>query len=111
MLRSGKLKRSERGINAWIKGAEQPVPRVTPARIFAKRTQWATLLARERYPDYGEAPPHCRGMAGDKASARTAQGGRVSEAKYERPVLTGYGRGLKGSESLLSTLIRMTYDS
>ena len=40
---------------------------------FRKRTECATLLARERYSDYREAPPQCRGMAGDEACARVAK--------------------------------------
>jgi hypothetical protein len=40
---------------------------------FRKRTECATLLARERYSDYRETPPQCRGMAGDEACARVAK--------------------------------------
>src|SRR5207253_1775426 len=38
---------------------------------FCKRTEWATLLARERYPDYRGAPPQCRRMASDEACTRS----------------------------------------
>src|SRR6476620_899123 len=47
---------------------------------FRKRTECATLLARERYSDYREAPPQCRGMASDEACARVA---------HKRPGLRG----------------------
>jgi hypothetical protein len=39
-------------------------------------------------------------MAGDEACARVVKSGRVSEAKYEPPLLTGYVReGAKNSAS------------
>jgi hypothetical protein len=39
------------------------IPQVNERTQFCKSTEWATLLARERDPDYREAPPQCRGMA------------------------------------------------
>ena len=47
---------------------------VKARRIISKYGQMeSALLARERYSDYREAPPQCRGMAGDEACARVAQ--------------------------------------
>src|SRR5207249_8141184 len=40
---------------------------------FRKRTECATLLAGERYSDYRETPPQCRGMADDEACPRVAK--------------------------------------
>src|SRR5438094_7919701 len=40
-----------------------------PARIVAKRTECATMLARDRYSEYRATPPPCRGQPGDEACA------------------------------------------
>jgi len=45
--------------------------------------------ARERYSDYLEAPPQCRGWQVMKLARELLKGGRVSEAEYKPPLLSG----------------------
>jgi hypothetical protein len=59
---------------------------------FCKRTEWATLLARERDPNYRETSPQCGGWQAMKPARELLKSGRVSEAKYQPPLLSGYVR-------------------
>lgn len=46
---------------------------------LCKRTEWATLLARECCPDYREASLQCRGWQAMKPTRALFKGDRVSE--------------------------------
>jgi hypothetical protein len=50
------------------------------------------VFARERYPDYRELLFNAGGWQAMKPARELLKGGRVSEAKYEPPLLSSYVR-------------------
>src|SRR5439155_19778169 len=71
--RSRLLVRARRAVSRRRAAADRELTAEVALADFRKRTECATLLAGERYSDYRETPPQCRGMAGDEACARVAK--------------------------------------